>query len=343
MAKGRRYRFQIITTKLGAITDIPLVNLRHLSIYLYPLEVLLNAMLIVFLVVAAKIDRRNSIFHIHGAANIAPVIASSLLRIPTVWHFHETLKQFRSLVGIGKLCIAMTRHELITVTAEAVDVYRLKKAQTIHNPIDVDYWRPKTSANPEQRVDRPWRIVCTANINPLKGQDVLLKSLEDVPGPWTLHLIGAILETHTQYFRTLLDAAERLQQKKSLCNIHFLGWLNIDQVKEHLEMCDVFVLPSRDEACPIALLEAMAMGKICVASNVGGVGKIISDAALGYIVQPSRPNELTHALMEIGALDAKERLSMANKAKQQISSHFSLLEVAKKVDRIYQNLMSEIA
>jgi len=50
--------------------------------------------------------------------------------------------------------------------------------------------------------------------------------------------------------------------------------------------CDIFVQPSRSEACPIALLEAMAIKCVCVATDVGRVGEIVVNRDVAILSEP---------------------------------------------------------
>jgi glycosyltransferase involved in cell wall biosynthesis len=62
--------------------------------------------------------------------------------------------------------------------------------------------------------------------------------------------------------------------KYHLKDVNFLGELPSQQVHSYLETCDLFVLPSRSEALPRALLEAMLLGKPVIAASVGGIPEI---------------------------------------------------------------------
>lgn len=78
------YDFTIVTTGKGLITELSLVNLRHFWFPLYALEVLINCLLIVWYWGTRKIKRKGALFHIHGAANIAPVLGAFILQIPVI-------------------------------------------------------------------------------------------------------------------------------------------------------------------------------------------------------------------------------------------------------------------
>ena len=59
---------------------------------------------------------------------------------------------------------------------------------------------------------------------------------------------------------------------------------------------DVFVLSSREEGIPNALLEAMAAGRACVATAVGGTPEVLRDGETGWLVPPGEPGALADAL-----------------------------------------------
>jgi glycosyltransferase involved in cell wall biosynthesis len=331
--KTQKFNFKIITTKRGQNTDITLLNIRHYGFVFYPFEIILNTILIIWLICTSRINK-NSIFHIHGAANIAPIIVGSLFKIPIIWHFHETVSAFVGLVSLGKLFLAPNNHHLVAVAKKAVEVYQLSEANIIQSPIDIEYWNSNPPFGSNNKV---FTIVSVGNINPLKGQDILLESLKDLPGNWELVMIGAKLSTHKKFYNLLLKIAKVIHNANPYCKIRFLNWQNREQIKKQLENSDVFVLPSRSEACPIALLEAMSMGKICIASNVGDVDKIITNSSLGYLVSPEQPKEITKTLKEIINIDSHKLDIIGLNAQKYIKSNFSQALIAKKFIKLYDS------
>lgn len=79
--------------------------------------------------------------------------------------------------------------------------------------------------------------------------------------------------------------------------LHLAG--NVTDVAGFLGQLDLFVLPSRTEALPNALLEAMACGLACVASAVGGISELLDQAQAGLTVPPEDPPALAAAMARL--------------------------------------------
>jgi glycosyltransferase involved in cell wall biosynthesis len=102
---------------------------------------------------------------------------------------------------------------------------------------------------------------------------------------------------------------------------------------------DVFVLPSRGENLPIAILEAMAAALPVVATRVGGVPEVVADAETGLLVEPEDVDGLAGALDRL-ARDAalRERLGRAGAAR--IAARFDARTVARRMVALYEELLA---
>ncbi len=76
-----------------------------------------------------------------------------------------------------------------------------------------------------------------------------------------------------------------LEKKLTSPNIKVTGWMTREEVFEKANQCDVFILPSRWEGLPLALLEAMYMKKICIVSDVVGNRDIVNNGVNGFICE----------------------------------------------------------
>ena len=74
---------------------------------------------------------------------------------------------------------------------------------------------------------------------------------------------------------------------------HLVGYE--PDIRAYLAQLDVFVLASRSEAFPLALVEALAAGRPCIGTNVGGIPEMLGDGG-GLIVPPESPERLSEAM-----------------------------------------------
>jgi glycosyltransferase involved in cell wall biosynthesis len=134
------------------------------------------------------------------------------------------------------------------------------------------------------------------------------------------------------------ELKEKTIQMKLTESVFFPGRIPWDEVPNFLAASDIFVLPSqRDlagnlDGLPTVLLEAMACGLPCVASDVGGVGLVINNKN-GFLIQPSNTDLLLSKLQEL-IRNNNLRQNMSAAARNAIVSDFNWENVAKQLDKI---------
>ncbi|MCA1704459.1 MAG: glycosyltransferase [Actinobacteria bacterium] len=94
-------------------------------------------------------------------------------------------------------------------------------------------------------------------------------------------------------------------------------------VRDLLPLVDVFALTSTTECFPMALLEAMAIGRPAVCTAVGGVPEIIDEAVTGHMVPPRDPAALADRLVDLLSDPARARV-MGRAARMRLESEFTL-------------------
>lgn len=326
----------LVTTGRGEATQLALTNLRHRFRGLYPIEVIWNVLRLLWLFRSGP-ARRRCIFDVHGAANIAPVLAARILRIPLVWHFHETMNAFRGLAGLGKAILPGSMYRIVVVAKRAAEVFRISDAELIPGSIDASFWRPAASEREAREQDPLLRLVVVGNLNPLKGIDVLLDAVGRMGRTWELVVVGSELSTFRGYAQMLCEKGRALTGGEG--SVRFVGWQSSESVRRLLASAHVFVLPSRSEACPIALLEAMAMECVCVATDVGDVREIIEGPELGIVVASGSAEQLREALDRVSRMDAAGRREMGVRARDRIVARHSVDVMAKRHLAIYRTLI----
>jgi glycosyltransferase involved in cell wall biosynthesis len=108
-------------------------------------------------------------------------------------------------------------------------------------------------------------------------------------------------------------------------------------VPDLLRAADVFVLPSRVEGLPLAVLEAMAASLPIVATAVGGVPEIVEHGVHGLLVSPGSPGALAGALESL-AYDPARRLDMGAHAFVRARDECSLAAMARAYDAVYEEI-----
>ena len=191
----------------------------------------------------------------------------------------------------------------------------------IHSGINIIFPDPAHGKPPFKKTPGRLYIVVVASIESRKGQDVLLQALKllpaDISSQVECFLIGRKLEL--EFSQKVVKSA------KSMGNVHIVGDTPAAQVKQYLAAADVFVLPSRDEALPISLIEAMAFGLAIIATRVGGVAEIIQDQVNGLLVEKEDPAGLAKCITNLYLdKDYRYNLGIAGKRSYQGSLTYDL-------------------
>jgi glycosyltransferase involved in cell wall biosynthesis len=137
-------------------------------------------------------------------------------------------------------------------------------------------------------------ILAVGNLYRVKGHDVLVDAAkilvedESLP-PWRIAIAGRGEEEEL--------LTERIVQQGLSERIQLLGLRN--DIPDLLAASDAWVMPSRSEGLPMALLEAMLAGLPIIATDVGGICGAIVRGRSGWIVPPEDPPALAAALAEM--------------------------------------------
>jgi L-malate glycosyltransferase len=189
----------------------------------------------------------------------------------------------RAAYGLAHKVVANSRAAADRLLLERVPA---RKVAVVANGLDFDQYQHRL-ARPRLR-----KVVVVANLRPEKGHDVLMDAAVDVLRRYPdarFEIVGGGPE-----LERLLARAEA---RGMLHAFTFLG--HRDDVPARLADGDIFVLPSRSEAFPNAVLEAMATGLPIVASGVGGIVDLIDDGKTGLLTPQGDPKALADRLCRL--------------------------------------------
>jgi glycosyltransferase involved in cell wall biosynthesis len=105
---------------------------------------------------------------------------------------------------------------------------------------------------------------------------------------------------------------------------------------EFYSAVDVFVLPSVAEGLPKVIIEAMAAGILCIATNAGGIPEILGNGPCGLIIPLKNQNALADAMLKAANMPQQEKQETISAAKIHIKKNYSHAVVIKRLEKIYE-------
>jgi glycosyltransferase involved in cell wall biosynthesis len=127
------------------------------------------------------------------------------------------------------------------------------------------------------------------------------------------------------YERTLQNLARELNLDK---NVFFVGTVPNEDVPYYLSRADIFCMPSSYEGLPVAILEAMSMGKVVLTSNVSGMIDVIEDSVTGKLIRVDDIDGITDAITEL-VEDEDNLREMGKKAREIAINKYQWTDIAK--------------
>lgn len=125
---------------------------------------------------------------------------------------------------------------------------------------------------------------------------------------------------------------------EALRNTRYLGSVPYQEIKEHIKAASVCVFPTFAEALPVSWIEAMALQKPIVASNIGWANEVIEDGVEGFLVHPKDHEHYAERILEL--LDnPKMQVDFGVAARKKVVDEFSMEVVAQQSVLFYKSLI----
>lgn len=287
---------------------------------------------------AEKVD----IVHCHQhKATVYGVLAAKLAGVPVIFaHVHGTGRTRNFGRRLINSIIFRWVSRILTV-GEAVkkDVILNNpsvdpgKVTSVGNSIDYDKFSNVTKSDVIRSekfdIKKDTFVFGTAGrLAETKGQKFLIDAFAQVKKqiPNSLLLFAGTGE--------LKDELEKQATETGLADsVHFLG--RIDNMPEFYSAIDVFIMSSIAEGLPRGLMEAMAAGVLCIASNTGGIPEILENGKYGFLVEPQDSKALCLAMLKAANMPNDEKTKMVSAAKEQVRENFCHSAVIKREEKIY--------
>jgi phosphatidylinositol alpha-mannosyltransferase len=203
----------------------------------------------------------------------------------------------------------------------------------IPNGIDLEHFSPDVPPIDEFR-DGKLNILFVGRLEKRKGANYLLKAYrrvkEEIPDSRLL-IVGPGTRLRKKY--------ERQVRRQGLKDVVFVGYASYDDLPRYYQTADIFCSPATGrESFGIILLEAMAIGKPIVASNIDGYARLVNHGVDGLLVPPKDEKALAQALI---SLMTNESLRQQMGAQGRIKVRkYDWKQVAQQVADYYMSILN---
>jgi glycosyltransferase involved in cell wall biosynthesis len=269
---------------------------------------------------------------------------------PVKWNnkFHErrALEKADGLLSVSQFTADLTN-----------EVFGLHKEFTIiPNAIDVGLFSDNSNDNSNDKENKNFNVKNVAN-SPFGGGGAGLlyfgslirkKGLLELPFIFNeviqknpdakLVLVGKDVPDIVSGNSSTWQMMQQLFTKEALQNVRYLGSVPYPEIKKQIQLATVCVFPSFAEALPVSWIEAMALQKAVVASDVGWATEIIDDGTDGFLVHPKNHKEYATKI-SILLDDVNLQTAFGIAARKKIEQKFSIEIVAKQSLLFYKKLI----
>jgi glycosyltransferase involved in cell wall biosynthesis len=133
-----------------------------------------------------------------------------------------------------------------------------------------------------------------------------------------------------------------LFSESAAARVSYLGKVAYDDMKAHIEKAAVCVFPTFAEALPVSWIEAMAMKKAIVASNVGWATEMITDGENGFLVHPTDHSKFANRIVQL-LLDTDQTAAFGSAARITAEEQYDREKVAALSVSYYQQIIDTAA
>lgn len=268
---------------------------------------------------AAKLCRIPCIWYIKGESDSRILDRLGFIIADKILFIAESLKQVEYPVLMGKYT-----HK-IDVLKIGVDLENINSSMKRNSGVIKQELKIR---------DENINIVTVGQLSPQKGIDYLLEAFRNTKEvfPNIMLLVVGHFVSH-EYKNKLFNLVKKYKLDD---NVIFTGWR--DDSINIVSYMHIFVSASLSEGVPRSIIEAMALGKPVVATDVGGVSETVIVGETGFVVKPAEPKALSDAIIKL-IKDENLRKKFGEKAKEIAFKEYSIRTHMANLEKIYKNLL----
>lgn len=327
------------------VKEIPARLIKHDVITKNPIKIYNNISFIENLIKEEEID----IIHARSRAPAwSAYYAAVRQNKPFITTFHgiynikSPIKQYyNSIMTKGLRVIAVSSF----VKQHILQNYQIDEdiIRVIHRGVDLDYFSPFTfEAKQFEKLKDKYNIkntspliVMPSRMTSWKGQHVLIEALSKIKYLDFFCMFVGDLSKHPEYIKRLKDLIvhHKLQSKVQIYGpeADVVGLYNIANI--------VVSASIEPEAFGRTIVEAQAMKKLVIATNIGGAAETIEDHVTGFHVKPSDPDQMADTIKyALSIISSSEEEKITSQARKSVSENFSLAKMQSKTLSVYDEV-----
>jgi len=304
-----------------------------------------------------KHRKQFDVVHIHGQHLFStPIIfICQLLAIPTVLKI-TIAGQTSSPMALDKLLpkdwnpcrklinwVSSLTTAYLAISSEIVDELRSQDITTdkivaLPNGVNTERFHPITAEEKlqlrnELGVPADKKVLLFASrLIERKGYDIMLKAYKSIH----IAFPNSVLMVVGKGSPEAVHALEQLKQELGDDSITYRG--EVTDTAPYLQASDLFIFPSRQEGLPNALLEAMACGCACVASEIGGCSDLIFPGENGLLFPSGDAASLVDAVKQL-MTKPKQIEEYGRKAHAKIKTKHDIVTIGNQLMQLYCSLI----
>lgn len=208
---------------------------------------------------------------------------------------------------------------------------QLKNFEVICNPVNPIFFQ----SSDQKIASSEKSIIYVGVINRRKNIKLIIEALsklKQLGSVYQLHVVGGYKEAAFE-----AEVMGWIAQYDLSNQIFFHGWLKQQEILKVFDQCDYFVLPSLQETLPMSVAEAMALGKIVMATDVGAVSEMFQDRSTGFLFQRNDVDGLVGLLNDFAkGVDPNIKVMIKKEAKEK----YDAVEVVMRTVKFYLKVLS---
>jgi len=270
------------------------------------------------------------VVHTHLAtASFVGSLAAHLARKPSIATAHgfSAASWYRFADRVIAVSHAVKDH-LVTQGIPAARIH------AIHNGVLLDRYQPEPVEMAKRACgfapDVP-RVAVVGRLSPEKGHVITLQAWRHVLTRYMNAQLMFIGEGKEEV--TLRTIAIGMQMSD---RVEFYGF--VPDPRRLMAACDLIIVPSLKEGLGLTAIEAMALERPVIASEVGGLSEVVIDNETGLLVPPGKPMALTAAIISL-LRDHRQAQRLAKAGRRRVENRFNATQ---QVARVHDVLLSEI-